>query len=81
MAVFAVFAKSWVRAEPVITAVITVGRANGSSSAGYTVHCQNRARARNQSFLAGFETTLNDKSSSTPKPFILATVSFVKLMN
>ena len=32
MAVFAVFANRWVRAEP----VITVGRANGSSSAGYT---------------------------------------------
>ena len=36
MAVFAVSANPWVRAEPVITAVITVGRANGSSSAGYT---------------------------------------------
>ena len=36
MAVFAVFAIPWVRAEPVITAVITVGRANGSSSAGHT---------------------------------------------
>ena len=36
MAVFAVFANPWVRAEPVITGVITVGRAYGSSSAGYT---------------------------------------------
>ena len=32
MAVFAVFASQWVRAAP----VITVGRANGSSFAGYT---------------------------------------------
>ena len=36
MAVFAVFANRWVRAEPVITAVITVGRAIGRISAGHT---------------------------------------------
>ena len=36
MAIFAVFAKSVGAGRMVITAVITVGRANGSSSAGHT---------------------------------------------